>query len=526
LNVKETWILSDQVFLRAYDSKGEEKLLPVCQHPIQPIETLQNIDTMTYKTKLGFYVYGKWHEVIVDRSVLANKNSIISLSDVGISVTSETSKYLSRYLDDVTVNNQDNIPTKKSITRLGWIPSHGFSPYDENLVFDGEHSFKQVFDGMTEKGSYDLWLDAMKTIRSNGITARILLASAFSSILVEPLKKLPFVVHLWGGTEVGKTVGLLMAASVWGNPNEGYLMKNFNTTNVGLELLATVYNSIPLCINELQITKETNMDKTIYSLCEGTGRTRGNKSLGIQRVGTWHNCILTNGEQPITVNNSGGGVVNRIVEIECKEALFSDPVKISNIVRENFGFAGKVFVQFVKDNLKEIQSKYDEVYKKMIESDTSDKQAMAASLIVTADIFATRLFFNDKRNVKVSEIMNFLTTKTQISAPSRAYEFLCQWIAINSQKFDGIEVVEKWGRYENEQKRIVFIVANKFDEVLKKEGFHSKPILSWLAENNLIEWNRAGHKKNVRINGNIVTCIALKLPQYNPFDDEEVEGEL
>lgn len=522
LDTRDNWILSDTIFLRGTDSKGNEVLLPVCQHPIQPIETLQNIDTMTYKTKLGFFVYGKWHEVIVDRSVIANKNSIISLSDVGVSVTSETAKYLSRYLDDIMVNNQQNIPTKKSITRLGWIPNHGFSPYDENLVFDGEHAFKQVFDGMAEKGDYNLWIDTMKTIRANGITARILLASAFSSILVEPLKKLPFVVHLWGGTEVGKTVGLLMAASVWGNPNEGYLMKNFNTTNVGLELLATVYNSIPLCINELQITKETNMDKTIYSLCEGTGRTRGNKSLGVQRVGTWHNCILTNGEQPITVNNSGGGVVNRIIEIECKEALFSDPVRISNIVRENFGFAGKIFVEFVKNNLKEIQDKFDEVYRKMSESDTSDKQAMEASLIVTADLFATRLFFKDGRNVKVSEITEFLSSKQSISSGDRAYETIYNWVRTNNNKFEGVEIAEKWGKYDNdEHPQWVYIISNQLEKLLKSEGIHMKPILSWLYENKLLETNKSGHKYNAKIGKSVVTCVKIKLKDVDFIEVDE-----
>lgn len=515
-----SWILNQSSVWQEIKEKGkEDKLIPVCTHPIQPVECLKNLDTHIEKMKIGYRRRGIWSEIIVDKQLICNKNKIIELADYGIAVNSENARFLSNYLLDVEVLNEEYIPFKKSIGRLGWIPNHGFSPYDEELVFDGDSSCKQVFDSVVEKGDFNLWLNTMKEIRANGITARILLAASFSAVLVEPLKKLPFFVHLWGGSNAGKTVSLLMAASVWGNPNEGHLMKSFNATQIGLELLATAHNSIPLCINELQIDKDKNMDNTIYNLCEGTGKTRGNKSLGVARVGTWRNCILTNGEQPITRISSGAGAINRVLEIECTEALFKDPVKIANITRANYGFAGKIFVNYIKDNMDEILKTYNQVYAKMTEYDVTDKQAMAASLVVVADLFATRVLFKDANNVKVKEIVEFLGSETHVSASDRAYALLTQWVAANSAKFEQIETGEKFGKYRSETDRsLVYIIASKFDSFLYKEGFHSKPVISWLARHNLIESNIAGNKYNTRINGSVVSCIALKLNVFEPVD--------
>lgn len=32
---------------------------------------------------------------------------------------------------------------------------------------------------------------------------------------------------------------------------------------------------------------------------------------------TWHNCILTTGESPLTGQSAGAGAVNRVIDIEC-----------------------------------------------------------------------------------------------------------------------------------------------------------------------------------------------------------------
>ena len=76
-------------------------------------------------------------------------------------------------------------------------------------------------------------------------------------------------------------------------------------------------------MDELQIINERkDFEKEIYMLTEGVGRSRGNKTGGLDHTPTWRNCIMTTGEKPILTSSSGGGAVNRVIEVECKEKFF------------------------------------------------------------------------------------------------------------------------------------------------------------------------------------------------------------
>lgn len=194
------------------------------------------------------------------------------------------------------------------------------------MEFDGDANFRTYFESVKEHGSFEKWVNMAREIRQGKIYSRLILAGSFASVLVKKLGGLPFFIHLWGGTESGKTVGLMLAASVWANPEVGRYIHTFNSTAVGREKSAAFVNSMPLIIDELQIVKDKKeFDKDIYMLSEGAGRTRGNKTGGVDQTPTWANCILTSGEMPLVGQGSGGGAVNRIIEVECKEKLFENP---------------------------------------------------------------------------------------------------------------------------------------------------------------------------------------------------------
>ncbi|MEG2576000.1 MAG: DUF927 domain-containing protein, partial [Christensenella sp.] len=279
-----------------YGYVGKEEVC-ACVHPIMPIMRLVNVDTGIEKVKIAYRKGKLWRSAIIDKKMVASNNSIVALADLGIAVTSENSKYLVRYLHDIENENYDLIPEKRSVGRLGWIGEEGFSPYVENLEFDGMANFKAFFESVKQGGNYEKWIEIAGDVRKNSIYARIVLAASFASVLVAPLGLNPFIVHLWGGTETGKTVALLLAASVWACPSLGRYIHTFNSTAVGLEMSAGFVNSLPLILDELQIVSDKKkFDEDIYRLCEGVGKGRSNKSLGMNRLQTWQNCTITNGE--------------------------------------------------------------------------------------------------------------------------------------------------------------------------------------------------------------------------------------
>ena len=517
------WV-ADEFGIRTDGPYGSD--IEACNHPIMPVLRLVNIDTGAEKLQIAYRKGKQWRKVIAEKGVLASANKILELANVGVAVTSESAKHLVQYFYDLESLNYDRIPEKNSVSRLGWIEDEGFSPYVEELVFDGDANFRTFFESVKKRGSMEKWLGMARGIRQKSVFARVILASAFASVLVKPLGGLPFFVHLWGGTESGKTVGLMLAASVWANPEIGRFIHTFNSTAVGREKSAAFVNSLPLILDELQIVKDKReFDKDIYMLSEGAGRTRGTKSGGVDKTPTWANCILTSGEMPITGAGSGGGAVNRIIEIECREKLFEDPRGVADTVRKNYGFAGRAFVEHLQQDgaMERAADLFKRYSVQLGEGDTTEKQAMAAALVLTADNLATEWIFKDGRALTAGEISEFLRTKASVSAHERGYQYLCETISQNANKFLGGDapVSDVWGRLEDDDTAIV--IRKVFDSICADGGYNAQALLSWLAQNNYLQTSKPHLTKTVRINNIPTRCVVLRLPQLENDDFEPLD---
>ena len=300
--------ICDDYGVRVLDRYGYE--VPICVHPIMPTRRLINIDEGEERLELAYKKGRTWRTIIVEKSVIASSQQILQLAAYGVVVTSENAKLLSSYLLTMEQLNYENLQEQHSVGRLGWVLDHEFSPYVEDLTFDGEGNFRHMFNAVRTAGSREAWIEAMKKVRDEKSVARIFLAASFASALVEPCGILPFFVHAFGGQGTGKTVALMVAASVWACPKMGEYLISFNSTDVGQEMVAAFLNSMPICMDELQIQASSGVrefDKMVYKLTQGIGRVRGAKNGGIRRTVTWKNCILTTGEFPIINPNSMGG---------------------------------------------------------------------------------------------------------------------------------------------------------------------------------------------------------------------------
>ena len=517
---------------------GTDKLgfeVVACYHPIMPVQRLVNVDTKVHKVMLAYRLGRRWETVIEDKNVISDSRSIIGLSKYGIMVNSETSKSLVRYLADVEQLNYDTIPEVSSVGRLGWIDGYGFSPYEEDLVFDGEETFRTRFESIQEKGSRQAWLDCVRSVRAGktpgNVVARIVLAASFASVLVKPCSCLPFFVHLWGGSETGKSLSLVLAASVWANPEIGVYIQTFNATEVGKELGAAFCNSLPLVIDELQLVKDNrkDFDKMIYQLSEGVGRTRGQKQGGLQKTPTWRNCIITTGEFPIISSNSGEGAVNRTIEVDCHDTkLFDDPKKTATSLYANYGFAGPEFVKhLMEDGVQErVQKLQDAMQDTLKTGDTMDKQTASAALILAADRLAEEWIFQDGIFLQPEDISKYLVSKEAVNQNARALQYLYDFININQSRFTpeaDAHQGEIWGELDGEY---ACIIRSKFDQILSDEGYNASAFLGWAKNRGYIHCSKKGEPtKPKRINGRVSRCVWLKI---SDFDDEldDIDGSL
>lgn len=517
---------------------GTDKLgfeVTACYHPIMPIQRLVNVDTGIHKVKVAFSLGRRWNYVIEDRSTISDSRAIIGLSKYGVMVNSETAKPLVRYMSELEQLNYDAIPEVSSVGRLGWIDDYGFSPYEEELVFDGEEEFRSRFEAVRERGDYSAWLDCCKAVRAGktpgNTIARIVLAASFASVLVKPCSSLPFFVHLWGGSETGKTVSLLMAASVWANPEIGTYIQTFNATDVGKELGAAFCNSLPLIIDELQMVKDNrkDFDKMIYQLSEGVGRARGRKTGGLQKTTTWRNCVITTGEFPIISANSGAGAVNRTIEVDCHDThLFDDPKATSIALYNNYGFAGRIFVEKLMEDggVERAIKLQNEFVDKLKNGDTMDKQTASAALILAADALAEEWIFKDGVRLKPSDLTPYLVSKELVNQNGRALQYLYDFANINQIRFspelEGNNG-EIWGDMDDDY---IYIIKSKFDQILGDEGYNSSAFIGWARNTGVVAVGTDGKAtKTKRIKGKVCRCIWLKLGRNDDFIEQD-DGEL
>lgn len=521
------WIAEDNGIFAQTSGALEEV---ACYHPILPIERLKNLETGEEQLKLAYKRNNRWNEIIVPKIMVTSASKIVALSGKGIAVTSENAKLLVKYLADVENGNDDYIDVQYSTSKLGWNGGQ-FIPYDTEILFDGDTRFKQTFESVSERGDFEIWLDHMRELRKKGrIETKFLLSASFSSVLVHLLGGLPFFVDLWGETEGGKTVSLMVAASVWANPDESRYIGDFKTTDVALEAKADMLNHLPMFLDDTSKTSariRDNFEGIVYDLCSGKGKSRSNKDLGINRENRWRNVMICNGERPLSSYVNQGGAINRILEVECGERVYDDPQKTANIVKRNYGFAGKRFVEIIReigiDKIREIQ---EEFQKELFNTDKMQKQSMSLATVLTADKIIADHIFKDGQYISIEDAEKCLIDRNAVSDNERCYHFIQDKVAMNNQRFDTVTNCEKWGVIDN---GYAIFYNSAFDQICRDGGFSKKSFLSWADKKCLIQTQGGQQTKVKKINGTAARCVWLKIDEsmdndgFKPVDEGQEE---
>lgn len=494
-----------------------------CSHPIYISKRF--IDCLTGEIKLEI-TYSRDSELerlqsfIVPKSRITSSQSIVALANKGVSVSSTNAALLVNYLQDFEDTNYDQIVEIKSINRFGWI-GRDFSPYVDGIEFDADDNYPELEQCVTRpSGTIEDWKEVVKAVRkAHKIAPKVALAASFASVLIEPLDALPFFVHFWGASGGGKTVSLMLAASVWGKPDVGSYIKTFNSTKVAQEILASTLYSMPVICDELQIKAgaSDNFDSLIYELCEGSGKIRSNKQLGIQASRNWRNCFISSGEQPITGELSGGGAKNRVFEIECQDDLFSDPMKIVEAVKSNYGHAGREFVEALDTKTrKKIKTAQQSVFAEYSEKGFTDKQALAASIVVVAEAFYSTIILNEPPSFTAEDLEPYIATHDDVSQDLRAVEWLKGWIVKNWNKFDE-DAPEIYGVANTFG--TVDIVAPVLREHCQKASINYKKLVSYLDRLKVLKTNGGRKDRRVRIGATSPCCISILKSFLGEEDD-------
>lgn len=533
------WIANDDEGVKIHTEKG---YMQVCPHPIYVNKILKNAETGQYKAELIYKLRGRVNRIFVPRETIASSSKIIQLANYGIQITDGQAKFLVKYLSDLEAYN--DIKEGISTSRLGWFVGQDengkttkqFLPYQKNITFDNEVFVKSLYDSIKPYGNRDKWFKLVKEIRAKRQPEVLInLAASFASVLVEICGTLPFIVSLWGGTGIGKTVILKIATSIWADPGEGKYITDAKATYTAMEMRLNVLNSLPMTLDDMAQVKnqyDGDFSELIYRWCSGKGKDRSNKELGLNKLTSWRNCTITNGERSLVDESTQGGAINRVIDIEASgEVLFSakDGNKASNTIEKTYGHAGQEFIDLIsgmgEDAICQLYNEYYEQIKRVAAEqgvEKEEKQIVPMALILTADYLSEKLF-DDGVYIDIERAVTFLRNKGDVSEESRAYEYLMDTIAANQFRFEeNTEAnTEQWGIFQEDNK--VAIIGTVFERIMKSGGFQGKAFLSWAKRKNIVECDLRGTpKKVIKFYGKTARAVVIRL-DYEREEAEEID---
>ncbi|MGN1031214.1 MAG: DUF927 domain-containing protein [Butyricicoccaceae bacterium] len=530
------WEYSDAGIVRLNDKKNLPPRERICRTPILLTRRLRNAESGEEKMEVAFQRDGRWHTAIYPRSILFTSHSVIALADLGCTVTSENAKAVVQFLSALEAENLDVIPAVRASGILGWQQGGGFVPgFDDGIVLDIDPTQRAKAAAYTQNGTMERWTAHMREHRSNS-RFRFLLAAGFAAPLLRIVRQRIFVVYNWASSKGGKTAALKAALSVWGDPER--LMVNFNATQVGLERMAAFYCDLPLGIDERQLAgnNQASLEKIVYMLSSGTGKVRGTKGGGLQRIQQWRTVALATGEEPLTTATSQTGVSTRVLELY--GSPFEDEQAASRMhqqAAQDYGWAGTAFIrQLVKLDEDGIRTAFERLQERIYPLSAGKNRAHIAgiSVVALADAMIDSWIFGagegetDALGIRetswtqaeklAEDILHIQEQDAAADVNENAVQFIVDWVLSNRAYFHSDCSGTCLGAFDPDG-QTVFILPSKLDEALREAGYSPQKTKKYLAEQNLMECTaeqgRIRRAVKRRFMGKSVWMVGFRLAQ-------------
>lgn len=485
--------------------------------PFLPTAIMDNQDELLQKVEVSLWERNRWKTTVVNREILCNASKVVQLANMGFPVGTDNNKDVAKFFNTVLAEHDEEIPRHASRSVMGWAELDGqrvFMPYTDALSLDGEDAYKHLYNAISERGTLSEWTDFMRSVRSESLEMRLTMAASFASPLVELIGENPFILHLWAETGAGKTVALMTSMSIWGDPANGKMIRSLNMTMNSMLSTAAFLNSIPFAGDELQTLKtrwSKSYDQIIMQLCEGVdrGRMQNDKLL---RTKSWRNAFIFSGEEPIIKASSGGGAVNRVIQLEVnsERKLTNRGNEVANFVRNHFGTVGPAWIEFLRSEQDRLREEYQMVFAEILNaSDTTDKQAGAMAILYLADTLASERFWPNEKKLQIADVLPYLASKSQVDITERAYDYVLGVVSENAGNFEN-GAMRRWGDIIGNQVRINKTVLMR---IMSDSGYDFDACKKkWAKTGKLLQQDATKYSRYASVNGIRGHFVTLLLP--------------
>ena len=361
--------ISDQgVQLQKINRDGDPQLIPVCSR-LDVVALSRDAHNQNWGLLLEFKdsdnVLHRWS---MPKEMLAGGNTYrAQLLNLGLDISPSSNKGdpLAEYL-------QAAKPAARalSVSQPGWyrgvfvMPNRIIGKTNEIVALQtsdptGANIFKQ-------QGTLAEWQQQVAVLCQGNSRLVLSVCAALTGPVLHHCQQESGGFHLVGGSSIGKTSSLEVAASVWGSRE---FVRNWRHTGNALEAVATRHNDTLLVLDEMSQVDANAAWEIAYMLGNGQGKGRASRSGGARSIASWRLIYLSTGEVSLADHLASGNkrlmagqevrLVNLPADAGANLGLFEDihgmesAQMFSGALKERtteyYGHAGPAFIEALAD---------------------------------------------------------------------------------------------------------------------------------------------------------------------------------
>jgi hypothetical protein len=255
-----------------------------------------------------------------------------------------------------------------------------------------------LFPIFKTKGTLEKWKETMQFYNQPNMELhQFMFGLSLGSVLMEfqPINAAAF--HAWSkGSGLGKTTAMYAGASVWGDPDL-LVMQERDTFNSKMNR-AEVYKNIVCYMDEMTNTSPKDLSDWAYQIPSGLQRNRMGPKGNVERVRgkPWKTLFGTTGntsmlERIALYKALPQAEAQRVLECRVEPVKFATKAEtdvFSADIKDNYGHAGVIFVQYILNNLDAVNELTKAVQKRLDTESQLSAENRYWSALASRDIAA------------------------------------------------------------------------------------------------------------------------------------------
>lgn len=309
---------------------------------------------------------------------LSSKDSAIKfLAAKGVSIDPSCKDLFMQYIHKIIRNLQVNKPSVIARDNFGWTPDGTFVigeiehvPKHKGMVIAAAASqqTEALRPMYIPSGSLSVWKAAMKSYIRGGHDMAPLRYGAIYTQFGAPLMRFTsqnaVVNSMLGPSGVGKTTAQLLGMSVFCSRTAK--IQGTSTMNAIFNRIG-VLNNLPFVIDEFSEEDDRKQAAITLNITSGSGKDRMEGSTNTERINTirWasQGSLSTNRSLHDLLSDKPQNLM-RVFEFTCPKSKALTSREVDNMLaftKENYGWAGFVYLQYLVNNFDRLQSAVDRV---------------------------------------------------------------------------------------------------------------------------------------------------------------------